>query len=107
MTGVWPKCWIVEFGIDEPPPKRHRSMSRKTDHSDDSDSTQNFHRDDPQIGVCLQYLRFIIIAYVSISTRLITPPPPPSPPPSSVQFGYLQDHDLVFKIVKQISMHSQ
>ena len=56
-------------------------MSRKTDHSDDSDSTQNFHRDDPQIGVCLQYLRFKIIASVFISTRLITPPPPPPPPP--------------------------
>jgi len=47
-----------ETGEDEPPPKRHRSFSRKAaDHSDDSDSKQNFHRDDPQIGVCLQYLR--------------------------------------------------
>ncbi|XP_078359080.1 polycomb group RING finger protein 5-B-like isoform X1 [Oculina patagonica] len=43
--------------LDEPPQKKHRSLSRKADHSDDSDSTHNFHRDDPQIGVCLQYLR--------------------------------------------------
>ncbi|XP_078359082.1 polycomb group RING finger protein 5-B-like isoform X2 [Oculina patagonica] len=42
--------------LDEPPQKKHRSLSRKADHSDDSDSTHNFHRDDPQIGVCLQYL---------------------------------------------------
>ncbi|XP_073241358.1 polycomb group RING finger protein 5-A-like isoform X2 [Porites lutea] len=42
---------------EEPPQKRHKSSSRKTDNSDDSDSKQNFHRDDPQIGVCLQYLR--------------------------------------------------
>lgn len=43
--------------VEEPPQKRHKSSSRKTDNSDDSDSKQNFHRDDPQIGVCLQYLR--------------------------------------------------
>lgn len=42
---------------DEPPQKKFRSMSRKAQHSDDSDGNHNFHRDDPQIGVCLQYLR--------------------------------------------------
>ncbi|KAJ7392401.1 Polycomb group RING finger protein 5 [Desmophyllum pertusum] len=43
--------------VDEPPQKKYRSLSRKADHSDDSDGKHNFHRDDPQIGVCLQYLR--------------------------------------------------
>jgi len=42
---------------DDPPLKKCRSLSRKEDQSDDSDSSHNFHRDDPQIGVCLQYLR--------------------------------------------------
>lgn len=42
---------------DDPPLKKSRSLSRKVDQSDDSDSSHNFHRDDPQIGVCLQYLR--------------------------------------------------
>ncbi|XP_068710208.1 polycomb group RING finger protein 5-B-like isoform X3 [Montipora capricornis] len=47
-----------ESSVDETPRKRHKSSSRKTvDCSDESDSKQNFHRDDPQIGVCLQYLR--------------------------------------------------
>ncbi|XP_068710207.1 polycomb group RING finger protein 5-B-like isoform X2 [Montipora capricornis] len=48
-----------ESSVDETPRKRHKSSSRKTvDCSDESDSKQNFHRDDPQIGVCLQYLSY-------------------------------------------------
>ncbi|XP_067038871.1 polycomb group RING finger protein 5-B-like isoform X1 [Acropora muricata] len=48
-----------ESDVDaEQPRKKHKNTSRRTtDHSDDSDGKQNFHRDDPQIGVCLQYLR--------------------------------------------------
>lgn len=49
--------WILES--DDPPLKKCRSLSRKIDQSDDSDSSHNFHRDDPQIGVCLQYLRLV------------------------------------------------
>ncbi|KAK2573191.1 hypothetical protein P5673_002242 [Acropora cervicornis] len=47
-----------ESDVDaEQPRKKHKNTSRRTtDHSDDSDGKQNFHRDDPQIGVCLQYL---------------------------------------------------
>ena len=54
---------LADSEAEEPPQKRHKSSSRKTDNSDDSDSKQNFHRDDPQIGVCLQYLRWVTPLY--------------------------------------------
>lgn len=53
---------------DEPPHKKYRSLSRKAQHSDDSDGKHNFHRDDPQIGVCLQYLRYFTGQYLVSET---------------------------------------
>ena len=65
---------LADSEVEEPPQKRHKSSSRKTDNSDDSDSKQNFHRDDPQIGVCLQYLRWVTPLYKEYSPLKKAPP---------------------------------
>lgn len=67
--------WIAES--DDPPLKKSRSLSRKVDQSDDSDSSHNFHRDDPQIGVCLQYLRFVHDVLFSLIHSLLAQSFPP------------------------------